>query len=57
MFGSTAGGDREDDAGQRNDGPFQTHPGIGAQEIFAHVAGGFPGESGHGDRGDSRVHI
>ena len=49
--------DGEDDAGQGNDGPFQTHSGIGAEEVFTHIAGGFPRKAGERNRGDGGVHI
>jgi len=49
--------DGENDAGQGDDDPLQAYPGIGAQEVLSHMAGGFPCETGKRDRRDSGVHI
>ena len=35
--------------------PSRHTPGIGTQEVLAHIAGGFPGEGRHGDGHDRRV--
>ena len=48
---------REDDAGKRNNRPFEANACIGTQEVFPNIAGGFPGEAGHGNWGDSRIHV
>lgn len=45
--------DREDDAGKRNNRPFEANACIGTQEVFPNIAGGFPCETGHGNWGDT----
>lgn len=47
--------DGEDDAGQGDDGPLQTHPGVGAEEVLPHAGGGLPRKTGERNRGDGGV--
>ena len=47
----------ENGAGQGDDGTFQTHPGVGAEKVFPHMAGGLPGKGGERDGRDGRVHV
>ena len=47
----------KDDAGQRNNCPFQTYPGVGSDEALPHGLGRLPGKRRNGDRRDRCIHV
>jgi len=57
MAGGLDANTEKDDAGQCDDGSFQTYPGVGTDKVLSYRLGWLPGKGCQWNRCDGCVHI